>query len=76
MTERFLRNEMLLGPAAMEKLAGSHVCVVGLGGVGSWAAETLARAVRREQHQPAAGSGHVDGGPAQGGGDGGPGAGR
>lgn len=28
----------------MEKLAGSHVCVVGLGGVGSWAAETLARA--------------------------------
>lgn len=44
MTERFLRNEMLLGPAAMEKLARSHICVVGLGGVGSWAAEALARA--------------------------------
>lgn len=44
MTERFLRNEMLLGPAAMEKLQSSHVCVVGLGGVGSWAAEGLARA--------------------------------
>ena len=43
MSERFLRSEMLLGPAAMEKLARSHVCVVGLGGVGSWAAETLAR---------------------------------
>lgn len=43
MNERFLRNEMLLGPAAMEKLARSHVCVVGLGGVGSWAAEALAR---------------------------------
>lgn len=43
MTERFLRNEMLLGPAALEKLARSHVCVVGLGGVGSWAAECLAR---------------------------------
>ena len=43
MSERFLRNEMLLGSAAMEKLARSHVCVVGLGGVGSWAAETLAR---------------------------------
>ncbi|MDE7246016.1 MAG: tRNA threonylcarbamoyladenosine dehydratase [Oscillospiraceae bacterium] len=43
MTERFLRNEMLLGPAAMERLAACHVCVVGLGGVGSWAAETLAR---------------------------------
>ena len=44
MTERFLRSEMLLGPAALEKLARSHVCVVGLGGVGSWAAECLARA--------------------------------
>lgn len=43
MNERFLRNEMLLGSAAMEKLARSHVCVVGLGGVGSWAAEALAR---------------------------------
>lgn len=43
MPERFLRNEMLLGPAAMEKLARSHVCVVGLGGVGSWTAEALAR---------------------------------
>jgi len=43
MNERFLRNEMLLGAAAVEKLAQSHVCVVGLGGVGSWAAECLAR---------------------------------
>jgi len=43
MNERFLRNEMLLGPAALEKLARSHVCVVGLGGVGSWAVECLAR---------------------------------
>ena len=43
MSERFLRNEMMLGRAAVEKLARSHVCVVGLGGVGSWAAETLAR---------------------------------
>ena len=44
MTERFIRNEMLLGPRAMEKLRSSHVCVVGLGGVGSYAAEALARA--------------------------------
>lgn len=43
MTERFIRNEMLLGPAAVEKLKNSHICVVGLGGVGSWAAEGLAR---------------------------------
>ena len=44
MSETFLRNEMLLGAAAMAKLAACHVCVVGLGGVGSWAAEALARA--------------------------------
>ena len=43
MDERFLRSGMLLGPAAMERLARAHVCVVGLGGVGSWAAEALAR---------------------------------
>ena len=43
MTERFIRNEMLLGPRAMEKLKSSHVCVVGLGGVGRCAAEALAR---------------------------------
>ena len=44
MTERFCREEALLGAAAMEKLRRSHVAVFGLGGVGSWAAEALARA--------------------------------
>ena len=44
MREAFLRNEMLLGPAALAKLARSHVCVVGLGGVGGHAAEALTRA--------------------------------
>lgn len=43
MSERFLRNEMILGPAAVQRLAASHVCVFGLGGVGSYAAESLAR---------------------------------
>ena len=43
MREAFVRNEMLLGAPALEKLAGSHVCVVGLGGVGGHAAEALAR---------------------------------
>ena len=43
MNERFLRSEMLLGSAAMDRRAGAHVCVVGLGGVGSCAAEVLAR---------------------------------
>ena len=44
MDDRFLREEMLLGTAAMERLRGAHVAVVGLGGVGSWCAEGLARA--------------------------------
>ena len=43
MDERFLRTEMLLGQGAMERLAASHVAVLGLGGVGSWCAEALAR---------------------------------
>lgn len=42
--EQFLRTEMLLGRAAMDKLAQSHVAVFGIGGVGSWCAEALARA--------------------------------
>ncbi len=44
MNEQFLRTEMLLGEAAMEKLSAAHVAVFGLGGVGSWCAEALARA--------------------------------
>lgn len=43
MREETLRTEMLLGSEALEKLAGSHAAVFGLGGVGSWCAEALAR---------------------------------
>lgn len=43
MNERTIRAEMLLGSASMEKLGRSHVAVFGLGGVGSWCAEALAR---------------------------------
>ena len=43
MEERTLRARMLLGEEAMEKLRRSHVAVFGLGGVGSWCAEALAR---------------------------------
>ena len=43
MNDRFLRAEAILGSDAMEKLRGSHVAVLGLGGVGSWCAEALAR---------------------------------
>lgn len=44
MQEQFLRTEMLIGPSAMERLFSAHVAVFGLGGVGSWCAEALARA--------------------------------
>ena len=43
MDGRFLRNEMLWGPKAQARLAQAHVIVFGLGGVGSYAAECLAR---------------------------------
>lgn len=43
MNEQFLRVRMLLGDDAIETLQKSHVCVLGLGGVGSWCAEALAR---------------------------------
>lgn len=41
--ERFGGIRRLYGMAAEKKLIQSHVCVVGVGGVGSWAAEALAR---------------------------------
>ncbi len=40
---RFDRMGRLVGDDAMKKLFGSHVMILGLGGVGSWAAESLAR---------------------------------
>lgn len=40
---RFDRMGRLVGDEAMQKLFKTHVMVVGLGGVGSWAAESLAR---------------------------------
>ncbi|MCI6100411.1 MAG: tRNA threonylcarbamoyladenosine dehydratase [Selenomonas sp.] len=41
---RFSRTTLLLGDAAMDKLAASTVAVFGIGGVGSYAVEGLARA--------------------------------
>ena len=38
------RTELLIGKEAILKLANSHVMIVGLGGVGSFAAEFIARA--------------------------------
>jgi len=41
---RFSRTELLIGEAGLRILASSHVAVIGIGGVGSYAAEALARA--------------------------------
>ena len=40
---RFGGIARLYGHGGLEKLRASHVCVVGIGGVGTWAAEALAR---------------------------------
>lgn len=41
--QRFAGIDRLYGRGAVERLARRHVCVVGLGGVGSWAVEALVR---------------------------------
>jgi tRNA A37 threonylcarbamoyladenosine dehydratase len=40
---RFGGMTRLLGAEAAARIAAAHVCVIGIGGVGSWAAEALAR---------------------------------
>ena len=42
-TERFAGIDRLYGRGALARFAASHVAVVGLGGVGSWSVEALAR---------------------------------
>ncbi|MEO6076375.1 MAG: tRNA threonylcarbamoyladenosine dehydratase [Dokdonella sp.] len=41
--ERFRGIDRLYGAGSVARLAQTHVCVVGIGGVGSWAVEALAR---------------------------------
>lgn len=43
MLEQFARTELLLGRAALDKLRQSHVAVFGIGGVGGYTVEALAR---------------------------------
>src|SRR5512135_3167942 len=40
---RFSGLARLFGAEALERFRRAHVCVIGLGGVGSWAVEALAR---------------------------------
>ena len=44
MIEQFSRTEILLGEAAMERLYNARVAVFGIGGVGGYTLEALARA--------------------------------
>ena len=43
MSKRFERTEILIGEEGMEKLKKSHVAIFGIGGVGGYVAEILAR---------------------------------
>lgn len=43
LSARFAGLDRLYGRGAVECLSGAHVAIIGLGGVGSWAAEALAR---------------------------------
>ena len=44
----FRRTELLLGPEAMERIGSKRVIIFGVGGVGSWCAESLVRSgIRR-----------------------------
>lgn len=43
MNKKFLRTEMILGTDAMKKLANARVAVFGIGGVGGYVVEALAR---------------------------------
>lgn len=42
-SRRFGGIARLYGNQALARLGGAHICVIGIGGVGSWAAEALAR---------------------------------
>ena len=43
MLNEFSRTELIFGKEAMEKLASSRVAVFGIGGVGGYTVEALAR---------------------------------
>ena len=42
-SRRFTGTGRVYGERAVARFSAAHVCVVGIGGVGSWAAEALAR---------------------------------
>lgn len=42
-SRRFIGIQRLYGQQAYQKIICSHICIIGIGGVGSWVAESLAR---------------------------------
>ena len=42
-SERFSALSRVYGESGLKRLSQAHICVVGIGGVGSWVAESLAR---------------------------------
>jgi len=42
-SRRFVGIQRLYGQQAYQKIIHSHICIIGIGGVGSWVAESLAR---------------------------------
>ncbi|MDW3095460.1 MAG: tRNA cyclic N6-threonylcarbamoyladenosine(37) synthase TcdA [Gammaproteobacteria bacterium] len=42
-SRRFIGIQRLYGQQAYQKISTSHICVIGIGGVGSWVVESLAR---------------------------------
>ena len=42
-SRRFIGIQRLYGQQAYQKIINSHICVIGIGGVGSWVTESLAR---------------------------------
>ena len=49
MENEFTRTEMLFGSSAIETLKHSHVAVFGVGGVGSYVVEVLAKMCIRDR---------------------------
>ena len=43
LARRFAGTQRLYGANAVQRFSNAHVCVIGIGGVGSWVAEALAR---------------------------------
>ena len=57
--QRFGGTRRLYGNSEVEILRAAHVCVIGIGGVGSWAVEALARTgigEAAEDYHPRAGT--------------------